>query len=197
MISRDWIQSYSGKGVTPLDLSVEQVSLPDISHALAQKVRFTWHLREMGYSVAQHCAMGACECPTAVQKLAFLLHEVSEVYLPDVATPLKRHIKVRVSGSRRLISWRELEARHADVVFAALGLSEIRPLIDSEEAREIDLRMLMTERRDLMGVSPAPWGIATRPFQWRIHRVWAPAYAEHDFNALYDLYLRGYRASVR
>lgn len=187
MSAQPWIQSFSGKVVTLLDLKVEQVTLEDIPHVLSQKVRFTGHLREAGYSVAQHCVLGARAIAEPF-KLAFLLHEVSEVYLPDIAGPIKSRIFVDYSDKRSPIlddalSWEELEAQHADIILEALGLSSIRPLLDSPEVREMDLRMLMTEKRDLMGPEPKPWGINVEPLDFRITEIWSPTRACVEFTS--------------
>jgi len=184
---RDWIQSYSSKVVTPRELRVSQVTLADIPHALAQKVRFNGHLRAMTYSVAQHCVMGA-EQIAGPFKLAFLLHEVSEVYLPDIPAPLKPFVKVQMpddfNGSG-LLTWAQLEALHADVIFEAIGLGSLRHLIDTQEVREMDVQMLMTEKRDLASPEPEPWGIDVEPLPLIIDRCWDAVEAERRFFAAF------------
>ncbi len=184
MPARDWIQSFSSKVVTPRDLRPDQVTFEDIAHALAQKVRFNGQLAALGYSVAQHCVMGA-EQIAGPFKLAFLLHEVSEVYLPDVPTPIKSFLSVDIGGleglsDKCLVSWAKLEEIHADVIFAALGLRSIRPLIDAPEVRLMDLRMLMTEKRDMASPEPQPWGIDVEPLGIQI-RPWSATESERRF----------------
>lgn len=191
MTRRDWMQSYSSKVVTPRELKPEQVSLDDIAHTLAQKVRFNGHLRELGYSVAQHCVLGAGQIAGPF-KLAFLLHEVSEVYLPDIPAPLKPYVSVDTDrcdndGDPMIMSWAALENQHADAVFEALGLSSLRSLIDSPEVRDMDLRMLMTEKRDLASPEPEPWGIDVAPLEsLRIGECWAPSRAKCEFTNLFN-----------
>lgn len=159
-MSRDWIQSYTGRKVTPLDLKPEQVCVEDIAHALASKCRFNGHQLGDPYSVAQHCVIGARNLPSAF-KLAFLLHEVSEVYMPDIPAPIKPYVRVQIGppGSDKLFLWSELEDTQATIVFEALGLNSVRPLIDSREVRKMDLQMLATEARDLMADPPEPWSL--------------------------------------
>ena len=176
-----WIQSYSGKAVTPLDLKEDQVSLDDIAHVLSQKVRFTGHLRDPGYSVAQHCILGA-QAIHPQYALAFLLHDASEVYLPDIASPIKPAIHV-VRPQGGVWTWAELERHHADVILRALGLSEIRTLLDSDEVHEMDLRMLMTEKRDLMGPGPK-WEFDAKPLDIRIS-VWPAETAKTEFQKMF------------
>lgn len=208
-----WIQSFSGRQVTPLQLKPEQVRYEDIPHALAQKVRFNGHLQLMGYSVAQHCVLGAMEmfvqyAPPGVwgklardeifkircRQLAFLLHEVSEVYLPDVPAPIKGHLFVSgfSTDGEGAGPWEALERQHADVVFDALGLKEIRPLIDSDEVHTIDRRMLLTEKRDLMGEGPGKHNDSLskkyeglEPLNIRIDSCWRPEEAASRFHQMY------------
>lgn len=163
-----WIQSVSNRQVFPAALRPEQVSFTDIPTALSRRVRFSGQTRQQvcgedvpGLSVAQHCVIGSrlIAPPFA---LAFLLHEVSEVYLPDVPAPLKPLLFVDL-GADGHVPWSELESRHADAVFEALRLSSIRSLIDSPEVKALDLAMLAAEKRDLMGPEPEPWGLTVQP----------------------------------
>jgi uncharacterized protein len=188
--ARDWQQSFSGKVITPRELRVEQVTFDDIGHALAQKTRFAGQCTVMGYSVAQHCVIGAAVLNRTSRQLAlaFLLHEVSEVYLPDVPSPLKKHLYVTLSDLTEMTtSWAQLEKQHADVIFEALKLPKIRPLVDSPEVKLTDVRMLLTEKRDLMGPEPQPWGFTEQPFKFKIVDIWEPAYAEKRFNQMFGL----------
>ena len=186
-----WIQSFSGKAVTPQKLHASQVTFSDIPHTLSQKVRFNGHLKEKGYSVAQHCVIGAELIPQPYA-LAFLLHEVSEVYLPDIPSPIKPLLSINIGTVQdpRLIRWSTLEAQHADVIFGVLGLSVIRELIESAEVHLMDLQMLMTERRDLMGPigknEPQSWNIDVNLLEYKISEVWSADVAERKFIDLFN-----------
>jgi len=105
-----WIQTYSGRALHLFDPSPDEITLEDIAHALSLKVRFTGHCA-WHYSVAQHCVLGAgllegTHGPDVA--LAFLLHELGEVYLPDVASPLKRHLTWCEPGSNVAQPWAQL-----------------------------------------------------------------------------------------
>lgn len=178
---KTWIQSYTGRQVTPLDLKPEQVCIEDIAHALSQKTRFTGQCSQF-YSVAQHCVIGS-EIISPAFALPFLLHEVSEAYLPDIAAPLKPFVYVNLGG--QVTPWKELEHGHAEVVLEALGLSSLLPLLTSPQVREMDLRMLMTEARDLLGPPPAPWGIDAKPFDTVQITPWDPSDAEDGFLSVF------------
>ena len=77
-----WIQTLENRKLTPRELEPEQVgSIEEIAHALAGRYRFSG-LTARRYSVAEHCTLGSQLLPPAFAG-AFLLHELSEVYLPD------------------------------------------------------------------------------------------------------------------
>lgn len=189
-----WQQSFSGQVIKPRDLRPEQVRFEDIGHALAQKIRFNGQCTVMGYTVAQHCVTGAMRLLKTSPKhaLPFLLHEVDEVYLPDVPSPIKGALSVQLEDST-MISWHDLCGRHSTAIFEAIGLSHLRPLIDDPVVKHADVRMLLTEKRDLMGKEPQPWGFVEDPYPERIVDIWEPAWAEEQFNRAFKrlLHLRG------
>lgn len=209
----NWLQSFSGKGVTPLNLRPEQVTFADIPHALAQKVRFNGHLAVLGYSVAQHCVLGAefiggplkgSSGYTTEQlelKLAFLLHEVSEVYLPDVPAPIKPTLSAQyisdlgmgLSAMCVKKSWVELEEQHAEVMFGALGLTHLVYLLHTPAVKQMDRAMLITEKRDLRGPDAQEVIVQERERyggepvpNFMITRVWSAVEAKHEFTMLYE-----------
>jgi hypothetical protein len=176
-----WIQTLEGRRLTPLNLQVEQVgSIHEIAHALSVKVRFTGQTMAP-YSVAEHCVRGSRQLSPAFAG-AFLLHELSEVYLPDIAAPLKPSVRLLVPGcSESTILWSELEEQHTRVILKALGLYSIGPLVYSDEVRETDRRMLLTEKRDLCSPEPEPWGVPGEPYTERIDAPWLPGVARDTF----------------
>lgn len=160
MSSEKWIQSFTGRKVTPLDLQPDQVCIEDIAHALACKTRFTGHSIRP-YSVAEHCVRASQNVAPSFQ-LAALLHDCSETYLPDIAGPIKSRFGITIDadqGGCRLVKFETLEDCHAIVILRALGLSSIEGLIYSPEVQAIDLSMLKWEVRDLLGPPPEPWTI--------------------------------------
>jgi hypothetical protein len=81
------IQTHSGLMVDPLHLSIQDIRLEDIAHALSHLCRFTGHTSRF-YSVAEHSVW----CSRMVHpKFAAhaLLHDASEAYLQDIPSPLK------------------------------------------------------------------------------------------------------------
>jgi len=189
--AKRWQQSYSGKVVHPQDLRPEEVTLADIPHALAQKIRFNGQCTVMGYTVAQHTVLGArallaMKAPKEIA-LAFLLHEVSEVYLPDIPSPIKLLTYVTLPGcSETQVSWHDFEKQHAASILEAIGRFELLPLLDDPRVKDMDIRMLITEKRDLMGPEPQPWGFTEAPLTARITDIWEPAYAELQWASMYE-----------
>lgn len=186
-MAKTWIQSLSGKKLEPLALTVEMVGgIEEIAHSLAGEFRFTRQTRRY-YSVAQHCVEGSRLLAPAFAG-AFLLHELSEVYLPDIASPVKPSLMVNVRdlgrGMTEQIAWADLEKQHTHVMLESLGLSSIEPLIYSPEIKAMDLAMLATEKRDLCGAAPESWGLDVEPAAVDLSLPWAvltPDQAEVKF----------------
>ncbi len=178
-MASDWIQTLENRKLTPRQLKPEQVgSIDEIAHALAGRFRFSG-LTARRYSVAEHCVLGSRSLPPVFAG-AFLLHELSEVYLPDIPSPLKPHVFLDVGEVA--VAWSDLEREHTLTILKALGLSSIEPLIYSPEVRTMDLAMLAAEKAQLVGPEPEPWGL-TVPAAKVDLRVWDPALAANCFLA--------------
>lgn len=174
-----WVQTLGNRKLNQRFLTPEACGpIEEIAHALAGKFRFACQT-EQRYSVAEHCVRGARVLPTAYAA-AFLLHELSEVYLPDVSGPLKPYLLVRMPGGET-ISWCDLEQQHTNTLLFSLGLSPLESLIYSAPIKRMDWAMLAAEKRDLCGPEPEPWGLPSEPAPVRIDRVWDPAVAESMF----------------
>ncbi len=94
-LRKGWIQTLERRQLDQRRLTVDMVgSIREIAHSLAGENRFTRQTRQR-YSVAEHCVRGSRLLPSVFAG-AFLLHELSEVYLPDVSGPFKGSVYVRV-----------------------------------------------------------------------------------------------------
>lgn len=86
-----WIETVSGVRFEFQDPKPEQIKVHDIAHALSNNCRFVGQCRKF-YSVAEHSwhiARMLEGTPLEVQ-LAGLLHDASEAYITDVASPVKQ-----------------------------------------------------------------------------------------------------------
>lgn len=140
------MQTYTGKLVDLANFREDDVRLPDISHALSIINRFTGHSK-CPYSVAQHSVMVSNLCQPE-HALWGLLHDASEAYLGDVATPLKNVLP----------GYRELEEHVQRTIARVFHLPWPMPAA----VKEADLRALMGEKRDLITGS-INWGIDIEP----------------------------------
>lgn len=81
---------YSGVLFDPLNPQPSKILIEDIAHALANIPRWTGHTKHF-YSVAQH----SLRCLELAEMLGYkcgleiLLHDATEAYLLDMATPIK------------------------------------------------------------------------------------------------------------
>jgi hypothetical protein len=144
-----WIQTYTKRAINPLDPDPRSIHIDDIAHALACNNRFTGHTA-LPYNVAEHSwhvsvvasqfALRAGH--TNLEQLAAvqlgLLHDASEAYLSDIASPVKRQPEFKV--------YREIEARLMAAIEKKFGLENA-----TKETRAIvaaaDLAVLRAEAR--------------------------------------------------
>lgn len=86
------VMTYTGKLVDILSIKPNDICIEDIAHSLALQCRYTGHIKEF-YSVAQHCVlMSELDLPS--DPMARLLHDAAETYISDLATQIKRNIKI-------------------------------------------------------------------------------------------------------
>lgn len=136
----NWIKTYSGINFYPLDPKPEEISLIDIGHALSNICRFTGHTNKF-YSVAQHSVYVSVYA-SPENALWGLMHDASEAYLCDLASPIKQAIP----------KYQEYEKNIMKAVAEKFNLSWPIP----EEINIIDRKMLFTEARDL-GIKTDDW----------------------------------------
>lgn len=170
----DWIQTYTGRRVFPLEPTVDQISPTDIGHALSMICRFTGHCAAF-YSVAEHSCLMHDAAPEYL-KLPALIHDAAEAYIADVARPIKPQLLIA-----------DIEDRLIDVIALRFGLHPDDLRLPS--LKRIDTAMLATERLQvfdrildgwdldqerLPGVRLQFWSPETAQLQWarRLATVW-------------------------
>ncbi len=137
------IRTYTGNTFHYEDMSPKDVSIADVSHALSHICRFTGHVK-VYYSVAEHCCRVSDLC-SPENKLWGLLHDASEAYCSDLPRPFKRLIGLE--------PYRTYEKRIMHIICERFGL----PLEEPKEVKAADMRLLVTEQRDLMVNAGPEW----------------------------------------
>ena len=145
-----WIETYTGRKIRPLNPRVEDIHLEDIAHALSQICRFTGHTKHF-WSVAQHSLLVhnliVEQYPNASVdiRLQALLHDASEAYLCDIASPIKQHMP----------QYKEDEKRMEAVIADRFNLSH--PW--DRRVKQADVVSLCIEARELMPSKGADWEV--------------------------------------
>lgn len=169
------IQTVSGRYVDVLRPRPEDIVVGDIAHHLAHLCRFGGAVRRF-YSVAEHSVRVARLLPPPL-RLAGLLHDASEAYVADLASPIKR----------TLPSYQYVEDLVHDAVRQRFGLQLSRD--DEAAIKRADIVLLATERRDLMPRDGMEWAVLAGicPLDERITPM--PVEAARDaFLAAFDEY---------
>lgn len=135
-----WIETFTGKKFWFTNEDPAEVDIEDISHALSQMCRYTGHCKRF-YSVAEHSVLVS----RITGNLEGLLHDASEAYLADIASPVKQ----------LLPEYKALEERIMRKIAKAFGLSEgfdKRP-----DVKMADWSMLKTEAGILLPSKGKEW----------------------------------------
>ncbi len=166
-----WILTFTGKRFDLLHPDAGAVDIRDIAHALAHTCRFAGHTQRF-YSVAQHSVLVSETVPFE-HALAGLLHDATEAYIHDITSPLKQHLS----------NYRAIEDGIWFAIRKRFGLPALLP----SEVKDADLRLLGTEKRDLLAKHPDPWPLleGVEPLL-PIIKPWGPEWSETMFLARFD-----------
>jgi uncharacterized protein len=171
-----WVQTGSGRVMSLTHPRAADVDFfTDIAEGLARNTRFAGQVRSGSYSVAQHCVIGAdyLFTTTKSQHLAacFLLHDAHEAYIGDIATPVAAAIAdyaAFIAAGRNKGAWsairhcakdglKRLKFNLDEAIHEAAGIQwPLSPEVASI-IKDTDIRLLATERQQLMAPSPCPW----------------------------------------
>ncbi len=155
-----------------------ELTIEDVAYGLAFQSRFSGQCvsrrtgKRVYYSVAQHCIIMAGYAEPG-SKMAALMHEVGEATCGDMSSPLKS----------KCPDYKAVEKR-----CEAAGLSRFGVVTRSHAyIKELDLRMLATEQRDLMPSDGHTWGTVEgrRPFEAEIFPWQDPHGAAEAFLEMY------------
>jgi uncharacterized protein len=132
---------------TKIDLanpSLESVSIVDIASSLSKICRFTGHSTDF-YSVAQHSVLASHICRGYEAQFAVLMHDAHEAFCGDVSSPLKA----------MLTDYQAIEKRLQKLVQDRFNIGHE----NDDLVRVCDLKMLATEKRDLLANSHTFWEV--------------------------------------
>ncbi len=160
-----WIETFTGKQFHFLDPSNDQIDIRDIAHSLAFTCRYTGHSNRF-YSVAEHSILVSY---LASDPLAGLLHDASEAYITDIASPIKPH----------LTNYKELEDKLMGKIAAKFGFAY--PL--DPDIKDCDSTQLKTEAKHLLKSRGYPWAhlYPTKRPHGITPNCWSPEEAETKF----------------
>lgn len=179
------IVTYTGKTFDLLNPTSDMVCIEDIAHSLANMCRYTGHVKEF-YSVAQHCVlMAMADLPS--DSLQRLLHDASETYTGDIASPWKQLLCVNVPETQTTNQYYATVKHWEEKIQSIISLTLNIDLSYSTEVKEADNRMYFTEVRDLMPLSNefTKWRGNLKPLEDKIV-CWNPSVAEETFLFIYN-----------
>src|SRR5579872_2947230 len=96
--NQPWIQTASGLEFPLFEPRLDAINIEDIAHGLSMICRFTGQCARF-YSVAEHSVHVSHLVPREDAAWG-LLHDAAEAYLGDVASPLKKHLKLTAPAQK-------------------------------------------------------------------------------------------------
>jgi len=159
----NWISTLHVKTFHFLSPQPDEINILDIAHALSMTCRFGGHINRF-YSVAEHCVR-LQDFVEPKSRLAALLHDSEEAYIPDIPRPIKN----------RLPEAEEMGTKIRKAILKKYGASSA----DWKSIRDLDNRLLKAEAVQL-GVYNSGWEELGAPIV--VYDLgWAPSKAEENF----------------
>lgn len=158
-VPKNWMQTYTGKCFDLDNIDTNDYDIQDIAHALSMLCRFNGHCKRF-YSVGEHLL----RCSYLVApgfEFEALMHDASEAYISDMPRPMKNIMPL----------YKEMEKK----VELAISSIYYLPKDMSAEVKEVDNRMVLTER-DLLLVKP--------PYDWAHYGT--TSFTKKEFYAVYS-----------
>lgn len=209
-----WVLTRTGRVVSLLHPAAHDIDfVRDVAPSLALIRRFNGHAgpEGRGYSVAQHCCLGAraiyAETRSPRAALAFLLRDAHKAYLGDITSPVivaLDRAAVRLASGREGVmtdAKRILADRLDRAIHEAADLAFPLPEPIAHAVSEMDIRLVRRERDDLLPPTPLPWGPrieAARPLPAIIPTIepMPPADAATAWLTMFDACRQAKRAEV-
>jgi len=142
-----WMQTYSGKKFHCHKPELMDIHFIDIAHSLSNICRFNGHCLQF-YSVAQHCVI-VSQNVDLKNAMWGLLHDAGEAYVGDMIRPMKCVFPEFV----------KIEDNILKLIAKRFHLCRNIP----DQVRDVDNRILLNERRDIMMSTKDEWGIDGEP----------------------------------
>ena len=136
-----YIETYLGKKFHFLDPDPDDIDMEDIAHSLSMQCRYTGHSKYF-YSIAEHSMIVADLCDEE-NALWGLLHDASEAYLTDLASPIKQFLP----------EYKKMEKVLMDAIATKFGLELTMP----EDVHICDRMALLVEAKELMFSAGEGW----------------------------------------
>ena len=182
-----WIETFTGKRLSPLHLDEKLIDIVDIAHSLSLLCRFVGHCLTF-YSVGEHSIllteivadnMGTSSAISTEYFnrtcLAALLDDAAEAYIGDISRPLKH--------SPQFKFFRELEEQIKGKIVHKFHLSGA----DWELVKKADNIALATEAKWNMADRGKGWNFTYPALPLEIHRI-ANEDVEPMFLELFERY---------
>lgn len=163
------ITTFSGRPFWPFNPQACDLDIDDIAHHLSLACRFSGACRTF-YSVAQHSVACSLVCDKSIAHWA-LMHDAAEAYLGDMPRPIKR----------LLPDYMEAEERILECVAHRFAL----PWPIPSAVKEVDVRMLASEWRDLMPRGHLAYLDHVRPYDIEVQPV-GPESSEAAFEMRFE-----------
>lgn len=168
-----WIETGSGTKFDYLSDDTVCINLVDIASALSKCCRYTGHCSRF-YSVAEHSFFVSLHVPKQYA-LAGLLHDASEAYLSDIASPIKQLMP----------EYKKIEAVIMNRIAKKFHLEDGFHILP--EVKEADWAMLMSEASVLLPSRGQDWYFPEGQLPSIYKPVcWSPDAAAIMFKLRYD-----------
>lgn len=138
-----WIETVNGKKFHFDRADTDGIDVYDIAHALSNTCRYTGHSKYF-FSVAEHSINVALMLPKHKQ-LWGLLHDASEAYLADIASPVKQLLPDYKKLEQKIM-WRIAKKFNLPIGFQ-----------DDPEVKKADWACLRAEARVLLPSGGEDW----------------------------------------